>query len=68
MQEQVIAIFDKPETCGVCPFAIPLDTGVAFCKMTNHIVSAIDKFGENKDCQLIDYDEYHESLDMDNYK
>lgn len=67
-KEQVIAIFDKPETCKTCPFSITLKEHISWCKLSKDIVVTNKKFNENEDCQLIDHDEYHESLDIENYK
>lgn len=67
--EQVIAIFDKPETCKQCPFMILFNNSdVGYCKLSTYILSPNKRFNENKNCPLIDYEEYHESLDINNYK
>lgn len=69
IKEQVIAIFDKPESCIDCPFIVLYDHDVNYCKLSKDIViNPHQRFGENKNCLLIDHDEYHESLDIDNYK
>lgn len=68
IKEQVIAIFDKPETCKLCPFLILLNERLSYCRLAKDIVNPDRKFNEIKDCLLIDHDEYHESLDIDNYK
>lgn len=67
--EQVIAIFDKPETCKQCPFMILQDNNkLGFCRLSTYMLNPNKKFSENKHCLLIDYEEYHESLDINNYK
>ncbi len=68
IKEQVVAIFDKPKACALCPCLIAFEQK-AYCRLTGtNITEPYKAYTDIPDCPLIDYEEYMESMDIDNYK
>lgn len=66
-KEQAIAIFDKPKSCLHCPCLLVFKLR-SVCNLTGNDVNFNTEYVNNKDCPLIDYNTFVESLDFDNYK
>lgn len=66
-KKEVIAIFDKPKSCLHCP-CLSVYKLKSICKLNNTRIESIEDYKNRKDCPLIDYEEFMESMDLDNYK